>query len=101
LYLQGIYYGKVEQFPKALLFLSRVEEQAELYETKITEYYYFRSALHGHLCHYSLLIHYAYKALRVFQNTNNFLRIVYVKMILAVKMFQSRLRRLAEQMAQS
>ncbi|MBV7504351.1 tetratricopeptide repeat protein [Bacillus sp. sid0103] len=82
--LQGIYYGKVEQFPQALLYLSRVEEQAEQYETKITEYYYFRSALHGHLCHYSLSIHYAYKALRVFQNTNNFLRIVYVKLILAV-----------------
>lgn len=82
--LQGIYYGKVEQFPQALLYLSRVEEQAEQYETKVTEYYYFRSALHGHLCHYSLSIHYAYKALRVFQNTSNFLRIVYVKMILAV-----------------
>ncbi|MEH7504636.1 tetratricopeptide repeat protein [Neobacillus drentensis] len=82
--LQGIYYGKVEQFPQALLYLSRIEEQAEQYETKITDYYYFRSALHGHLCHYSLSIHYAYKALRVFQNTNNFLRIVYVKMILAV-----------------
>ncbi|WP_180230105.1 helix-turn-helix domain-containing protein [Bacillus sp. AFS073361] len=82
--LQGIYYGKVEQFPQAFLYLSRVEEQAEQYETKITEYYYFRAALHGHLCHYSLSIHYAYKALRVFQNTNNFLRIVYVKMILAV-----------------
>jgi HTH-type transcriptional regulator, quorum sensing regulator NprR len=82
--LQAIYYGKKEQFPKALLFLSRVEEQAEQYQTKISEYYYFRSALHGHLCHYSLSIHYAYKALHVFQFTNNFLRIVYVKMILAV-----------------
>ncbi|MDN3018330.1 helix-turn-helix domain-containing protein [Paenibacillus sp. BSR1-1] len=82
--LQGIYYGKKEQFPKALLYLSRAEEQAEQFQSKITEYYYFRSALEGHLCHYSLSIHYAYKALRMFQNTNNFLRIVYVKMILAV-----------------
>jgi HTH-type transcriptional regulator, quorum sensing regulator NprR len=83
-FLQAIYYGKKEQFSKALLFLSRLEDQAEQYQAQISEYYYFRSALHGHLCHYSLSIHYAYKALNVFQNTNNFLRIVYVKMILAV-----------------
>jgi HTH-type transcriptional regulator, quorum sensing regulator NprR len=82
--LQGIYFGKKEQFSKALLYLSSVEHQAEQYQTKITDYDYFRAALHGHLSHYSLSIHYAYKALRVFQNTNNFLRIVYVKMILAV-----------------
>ncbi|MGG3564940.1 helix-turn-helix domain-containing protein [Neobacillus rhizosphaerae] len=82
--LQGIYYGKIEQYPKALLYLSRIEGQADQYQTKISEYYYFRSALHGHLCHYSLSIHYAYKALQVFQHTNNFLRIVYIKMILAV-----------------
>jgi HTH-type transcriptional regulator, quorum sensing regulator NprR len=82
--LQGIYFGKKEQFSKALLYLSSVENQAEQYQTKISDYDYFRAALHGHLSHYSLSIHYAYKALRVFQNTNNFLRIVYVKMILAV-----------------
>jgi HTH-type transcriptional regulator, quorum sensing regulator NprR len=40
--------------------------------------------LHGHLCHYSLSIHYAYKALHVFQQTNNLLRMVHIKMILAV-----------------
>ncbi|MDQ0975033.1 transcriptional regulator with XRE-family HTH domain [Neobacillus niacini] len=82
--LQGIYYGKKEQFPQALLFLSRAENKAEEYQAKITEYYYFRSALHGHLSHYSLSIHYAYKALHVFQQTNNLLRMVHVKMILAV-----------------
>lgn len=82
--LQAIYLGKKEQYPQALMILSRVEEQAELYHTKITEYHYYRAALHGHLCHYSLSIHYAYKALQVFQNTNNFLRMLYSKMILAV-----------------
>jgi HTH-type transcriptional regulator, quorum sensing regulator NprR len=82
--LQAIYYGKKEQFPQALLFLSRMENKAEEYLAKISEYYYFRSALHGHLCHYSLSIHYAYKALQVFQQTNNLVRMVHVKMILAV-----------------
>ena len=82
--LQAIYYGKKEQFPQALLFLSRIENKAEEYLAKISEYLYFRSALHGHLCHYSLSIHYAYKALQVFQQTNNLVRLVHVKMILAV-----------------
>jgi HTH-type transcriptional regulator, quorum sensing regulator NprR len=82
--LQAIYYGKKEQFPQALLFLSRAENKADDYRAKISEYYYFRSALHGHLCHYSLSIHYAYKALHVFQQTNNLLRMVHVKMILGV-----------------
>jgi HTH-type transcriptional regulator, quorum sensing regulator NprR len=82
--LQAIYYGKKEQFSQALLFLTTIEEQAEQYQARISEYFYFRSSLHGHLCHYSLSIHYAYKALRVFQNTNNLLRMVHVKMILAV-----------------
>jgi len=82
--LQAIYYGKKEQFPQALLFLSRMENKAEEYRAKISEYYYFRSALHGHLCHYSLSIHYAYKAMHVFQQTNNLLRMVHVKMILGV-----------------
>jgi HTH-type transcriptional regulator, quorum sensing regulator NprR len=82
--LQAIYYGKKEQFPQALLFLSRMENKAEEYLAKISEYYYFRSALHGHLCHYSLSIHYAYKALQVLQQTNNLVRMVHVKMILAV-----------------
>ncbi|MGG1572470.1 tetratricopeptide repeat protein [Fictibacillus sp. NRS-1165] len=50
----------------------------------MTDYYYYLSAVHGHLYHYSLSVHYAYKALRVYQNSNNLLRIVYVKMILAV-----------------
>ncbi|MBY0146235.1 helix-turn-helix domain-containing protein [Neobacillus niacini] len=82
--LQAIYYGKKEQFPQALLFLSRMENKAEEYRAKISEYYYFRSALHGHLCHYSLSIHYAYKAMHVFQQTNNLLRMIHVKMILGV-----------------
>jgi HTH-type transcriptional regulator, quorum sensing regulator NprR len=82
--LQAIYYGSKEQFPQALLFLSRMENKAEEYRAKISEYYYFRSALHGHLGHYSLSIHYAYKTLHVFQQTNNLVRMVHVKMILAV-----------------
>lgn len=82
--LQAIYYGKKEQFSQALLFLSRAENKAEEYRAKISEYYYFRSALHGHLSHYSLSIHYAYKALHVFHQTNNLLRMVHVKMILAI-----------------
>jgi HTH-type transcriptional regulator, quorum sensing regulator NprR len=82
--LQAIYYGKREQFSQALLYLTKNEELAEQYQTRISEYYYFRSALHGHLCHYSLSIHYAYKALHVFQHTNNLLRMVHIKMILAV-----------------
>ncbi|MCM3691853.1 helix-turn-helix domain-containing protein [Neobacillus niacini] len=82
--LQAIYYGKKEQFSQALLFLTKNEELAEQYQTRISEYYFFRSALHGHLCHYSLSIHYAYKALHVLQQTNNLLRMVHLKMILAV-----------------
>ncbi|MEH6991671.1 helix-turn-helix domain-containing protein [Neobacillus drentensis] len=82
--LQAIYYGKKEHFSQALLFLTKLEEQAEQYQARISDYYLFRSAIHGHLCHYSLSIHYAYKALHVFQQTNNLLRMVHVKMILAV-----------------
>ncbi|MFP7297133.1 helix-turn-helix domain-containing protein [Neobacillus niacini] len=82
--LQAIYYGKKEQFSQALLFLTKIEEQAEQFQSRVSEYYFFRSALHGHLCHYSLSIHYAYKALHIFQQNNNLLRMVHVKMILAV-----------------
>lgn len=83
-FLQGIYHGQKEQFAQALAIHSRNEDKGELYQTKITDYYYYLSAVHGHLYHYSLSIHYAYKALRVYQTTNNLIRIVYVKMILAV-----------------
>ncbi|MDN4071724.1 hypothetical protein [Fictibacillus terranigra] len=83
-FLQGIYYGQKEQFAHALAIHSRNEADAELYLTKVTDYYYYLSAVHGHLYHYSLSVHYACKALRVYQNSNNLLRIVYVKMILAV-----------------
>ncbi|WHY72045.1 helix-turn-helix domain-containing protein [Fictibacillus enclensis] len=83
-FLQGVYHGQRQQFTQALAIHSRNEQKAELYHTKVTDYYYYLSAVHGHLYHYSLSIHYAYKALRVYQNSNNLLRIVYVKMILAV-----------------
>ncbi|MDM5156905.1 helix-turn-helix transcriptional regulator [Bacillus sp. DX1.1] len=85
-FLQALYYGRTERYVQALEILNRIEEKAEQYSEKLTEYYYYRSAMHGHLYQYSLSIHYAYKALRIMQNTNNILRIVYIKMIIAVNL---------------
>ncbi|KON88076.1 hypothetical protein AF332_15495 [Sporosarcina globispora] len=85
-FLQAIYYGLTQQYVQSLEILNRLEEKAEQYSGKITDYYYYRAATHGHLFQYSLSLHYAYKSLRVLQDTNNTLRIVHVKIIIAVNL---------------
>ena len=85
-FLQAIYYGHKQQYVQSLEILNRLEDKAVQYSEKITDYYYYRAATHGLLYQYSLSLHYANKALRVLQDTNNILRIVHVKIIIAVNL---------------
>ncbi|MBO9130679.1 helix-turn-helix domain-containing protein [Bacillus sp. 165] len=88
-FLQGVYHGQKLQYLQALEILGILEEQAEQYSEKVTDYYHFRSIIHGKLHHYSLSVHYAYKALRIFQNTGNMFRILHVKITLAFNLIYS------------
>ncbi|MBM7585937.1 tetratricopeptide (TPR) repeat protein [Bacillus pakistanensis] len=83
-FFQGIYYAQIQQYTQAIEILEKIEEKAELYSEKVTDYYYYKAAIHGYLKHFTLSLHYAYKALRIFQNTGNILRILHVKIGLAV-----------------
>ncbi|KQL41088.1 hypothetical protein AN960_05795 [Bacillus sp. FJAT-25509] len=85
-FLKAIYYGRTQKYAQALNILNKLEEQAEQYSERITDYYYYRSTTHGHMFQYSLSIDYANKALAVFQDKNNILRIMHIKIIMAVNL---------------
>ncbi|MDF2038408.1 helix-turn-helix transcriptional regulator [Cytobacillus oceanisediminis] len=83
-FIQGIYFAIKQQYARSVAILEKIEDKAELYSEKITDYYYYKAAMHGYLKHFTLSLHYSYKALRIFQNTGNILRIMHVKNGLAV-----------------
>lgn len=78
-FIQAIYFALKQQYAKSIAILEKIEDKAEFYNEKITDYYYYKAAVHGFLRHFTLSLHYAYKALRIFQNTGNILRILHVK----------------------
>ena len=52
----------------------------------MTDYHYYKAANHGLLKHFTLSLHYSHKALRIFQNTGNILRILHVKIGLSANL---------------
>lgn len=97
-FLQAIYYGRTQRYVQAHEILNKLEEKAEQYSEKVTDYYYFRAATYGHMFQYSLTIHYANKALSVFQDKNNIIRIIHIKIIIAVNLIYIGEYKRAEQM---
>ncbi|WP_052504466.1 helix-turn-helix transcriptional regulator [Rossellomorea aquimaris] len=85
-FFQGIYYGQKQQYSKALSIFDQIEDRADLYSEKVTDYYYYKAANHGLLKHFTLSLHYSHKALRIFQNTGNILRILHVKIGLSANL---------------
>ncbi|WGG45124.1 helix-turn-helix transcriptional regulator [Rossellomorea sp. DA94] len=85
-FFQGIYYGQKQQYSKALSIFDQIEDRADIYSEKVTDYYYYKAANHGLLKHFTLSLHYSYKALRIFQNTGNILRILHVKIGLSANL---------------
>lgn len=85
-FFQGIYYGQKQQYSKAITIFDKIEDKADLYSEKVTDYYYYKAANHGLLKHFTLSLHYSYKALRIFQNTGNILRILHVKIGLSANL---------------
>jgi HTH-type transcriptional regulator, quorum sensing regulator NprR len=85
-FFQGIYYGKKQQYSKAITIFDKIEDKADLYSEKVTDYYYYKAANHGLLKHFTLSLHYSHKALRIFQNTGNILRILHVKIGLSANL---------------
>ncbi|TYS89187.1 helix-turn-helix transcriptional regulator [Rossellomorea aquimaris] len=85
-FFQGIYYGQKQQYSKAIIIFDKIEGKADLYSEKVTDYYYYKAANHGLLKHFTLSLHYSHKALRIFQNTGNILRILHVKIGLSANL---------------
>jgi HTH-type transcriptional regulator, quorum sensing regulator NprR len=85
-FFQGIYYGRKQQYVKAIGILDSIEDKADLFSEKVTDYYYYKAANHGLLKHFTLSLHYSHKALRIFQNTGNILRILHVKIGLSANL---------------
>ncbi|MGR3765735.1 helix-turn-helix domain-containing protein [Rossellomorea sp. NS-SX7] len=85
-FFQGIYYGQKQQYSKAISTLDKIEDKADFFSEKVTDYYYYKAANHGLLKHFTLSLHYSHKALRIFQNTGNILRILHVKIGLSANL---------------
>ena len=85
-FFQGIYYGQKQQYSKAIAIFDEIEDKADLYSDKVTDYHYYKAANHGLLKHFTLSLHYSHKALRIFQNTGNILRILHVKIGLSANL---------------
>ncbi|MFF2876350.1 helix-turn-helix domain-containing protein [Gottfriedia sp. NPDC057991] len=85
-FIQAVYLGQKQEYLQGLEILEPLEEMAEQSAEKITDYYYYRSVMHGSLKNHSLSIHFAYKALSIFQNTGNTFRILHVKITLALNL---------------
>ncbi|MBW3110963.1 MULTISPECIES: helix-turn-helix transcriptional regulator [Bacillaceae] len=85
-FFQGIYYGQKQQYSKAIAIFDKIEDKADLYSDKVTDYHYYKAANHGLLKHFTLSLHYSHKALRIFQNTGNILRILHVKIGLSANL---------------
>ena len=85
-FFQGIYYGQKQQYSKAIEVFDKIEDKADLYSDKVTDYHYYKAANHGLLKHFTLSLHYSHKALRIFQNTGNILRILHVKIGLSANL---------------
>ena len=85
-FFQGIYYGQKQQYSKAISILGNIEDKAEFFSEVVTDFYYYKAANHGLLKHFTLSLHYSHKALRIFQNTGNILRILHVKIGLSANL---------------
>ncbi|MCA1055418.1 helix-turn-helix transcriptional regulator [Rossellomorea aquimaris] len=85
-FFQGIYYGQKQQYAKAISTLGKIEDKAEFFSEKVTDFYYYKAANHGLLKHFTMSLHYSHKALRIFQNTGNILRILHVKIGLSANL---------------
>ncbi|WP_226676099.1 helix-turn-helix transcriptional regulator [Rossellomorea aquimaris] len=85
-FFQGIYCGQKQQYSKAIAIFDEIEDKADLYSDKVTDYHYYKAANHGLLKHFTLSLHYSHKALRIFQNTGNILRILHVKIGLSANL---------------
>jgi HTH-type transcriptional regulator, quorum sensing regulator NprR len=85
-FFQGIYFGQKRQYRQAISTFDKIEDRADLYSEKVTDYYYYKAANHGLLKHFTLSLHYSHKALRIFQNTGNILRILHVKIGLSANL---------------
>lgn len=85
-FFQGIYYAQKLQYLDAISIMDKIENNAELFSDKVTDFYYYKAAVHGLLKHFTLSLHYSYKALQVFQNTGNISRILHVKIGLSANL---------------
>ncbi|WP_417897760.1 helix-turn-helix transcriptional regulator [Bacillus haimaensis] len=85
-FFQGIYYAQKLQYLDAISIMDKIENNAELFSDKVTDFYYYKAAVHGLLKHFTLSLHYSYKALGIFQNTGNISRILHVKIGLSANL---------------
>ncbi|MFB7141509.1 helix-turn-helix domain-containing protein [Gottfriedia sp. NPDC056225] len=85
-FLQAIYNGQIQMFEKSLEILSRLESQADQYSEKVSDFYFYKSVMHGNLDQHSLSIHYIYKVLPYLQDNCNVIRILHVKAGLSINL---------------
>ncbi|WP_369900963.1 helix-turn-helix domain-containing protein [Bacillus manliponensis] len=95
-FIYAIYHYETKEYILSLEKLNYISEKSDIYEKEITDYYYYKALVHSRLNHSVLAIHFGYKALKVFQETGNFYRILHVKNIIAIHLIEANEYREAE-----
>lgn len=85
-FFQAVYRAQQLRFSESLILLNQIEKEAELYSGKVTDYYYYKAAVHGQLKHFTLSLHYSHRALQTFQSTGNLSRMLHVKIGLSANL---------------
>lgn len=85
-FFQAINRAQRLQFSEALTLLNQIEKEAERYSGKVTDYYYYKAAVHGQLKQFTLSLHYSHRALQTFQSSGNISRILHVKIGLSANL---------------
>ncbi|WP_214816948.1 helix-turn-helix transcriptional regulator [Exiguobacterium sp. s59] len=85
-FFQAIHRAQRLQFSEALTLLNQIEKEAERYSGKVTDYYYYKAAVHGQLKQFTLSLHYSHRALQTFQSSGNISRILHVKIGLSANL---------------
>ena len=72
-------------------YLEKISEckESQIFNEKLTEYYFYRALISAQLKRNGLSIHYSYKALSVFEIQHNFKRILDTEILLAIELIKT------------
>lgn len=90
-FIMSLYHLKQNCMIEAWDELEKINElnNSQIFNEKITEYYFYKALLTARLNRNGLSIHYCYKALAVFERQHNFKRILDTELLLAIELIKS------------